>query len=86
MDHLLKLRRLSRCAAPACACPARRARGRIAAAIQRLLAEPGFRTAAGTLGAAVRADIEAGGLVREIGAMVGAHRDAVSCDGGRLWA
>ncbi|MCJ2086206.1 glycosyltransferase [Methylobacterium sp. E-005] len=60
--------------------------GEIAAAIQRLLAEPGFRTAAGTLGAAVRADIEAGGLVREIGAMVAAHRDAASRDGGRLWA
>ncbi|MCJ2006639.1 glycosyltransferase [Methylobacterium sp. J-092] len=58
----------------------------IAAAIQRLLAEPSFRTAAGTLGAAVRADIEAGGLVREIGAMVAAHRDAASRDGGRLWA
>ncbi|SDM77607.1 UDP:flavonoid glycosyltransferase YjiC, YdhE family [Methylobacterium phyllostachyos] len=58
----------------------------IAASVHRLLAEPGFRTAAGTLGAAVRADLDAGGLVREVAAMVAAHRVAASRDGGRLWA
>lgn len=66
--------------------PATASAGEIAAVVHRLLAEPGFRTAAGTLGAAVRADLDAGGLVREIGAMVAAHRNAASRDGGRLWA
>ncbi|MCJ2050694.1 glycosyltransferase [Methylobacterium sp. J-070] len=66
--------------------PAAASAGEIAAAVHRLLAEPGFRTAAGILGAAVRADLDAGGLAREIGAMVAAHRDAASRDEGRLWA
>lgn len=58
----------------------------IAASVHRLLAEASFRMAARTLGAAVRADLDAGGLVREIAAMVAAHRVAASRDGGRLWA
>lgn len=65
--------------------PATASADEIAAAVRRLLAEPGFRTAAGGLGAAVRADLDAGGLVREIAAMVAAHRDAASRDGGRRW-
>jgi UDP:flavonoid glycosyltransferase YjiC (YdhE family) len=58
----------------------------ITAAVRRLLAEPGFRTAAGSLGAAIRADLDAGGLVREITAMVAAHRDAATRGGTRLRA
>lgn len=62
----------------------------IAAAARRLLAEPGFRRAAEALGAAVRADLDAGGLVREIDAMVAARRDpgarGVARGGDRLWA
>ncbi len=62
----------------------------IAAAARRLLAEPGFRRAAEALGAAVRADLDAGGLVREIDAMVAARRDpgarGVAQGGDRLWA
>ncbi|MDF2597548.1 MAG: hypothetical protein K0Q54_371 [Methylobacterium brachiatum] len=57
----------------------------IAAAMRRLLTEPQFRVAAGTLGAAVRADLDAAGLVREIDAMVAARKTrAASAD--RLWA
>ena len=62
----------------------------IAAAARRLLAEPGFRRAAEALGAAVRADLDASGLVREIDAMVAARRDpgarGVARGGDRLWA
>ncbi|UIY44341.1 glycosyltransferase [Methylobacterium radiotolerans] len=62
----------------------------IAAAARRLLAEPGFRGAAEALGAAVRADLDASGLVREIDAMVAARRDpgarGVARGGDRLWA
>lgn len=62
----------------------------IAAAARRLLAEPGFRRAAEALGAAVRADLDAGSLVREIDAMVAARRDpgarGVARGGDRLWA
>ncbi|GJE51419.1 4'-demethylrebeccamycin synthase [Methylobacterium tardum] len=57
----------------------------IAAAARRILAEPGFRTAAAALGAAVRADLDANGLVREIEAMTAAHRGAARV-GDRLWA
>ncbi|MCJ2019828.1 glycosyltransferase [Methylobacterium sp. E-065] len=66
--------------------PATASTDAIAAAARRLLVEPGFRTSAGTLGAAVQADLNAGGLVREIAAMVAAHRDAASRGGARLWA
>lgn len=65
--------------------PAGASEAEIAAAARRILAEPGFRTAAGTLGAAVRADLDAGGLVREIEAMAATHRGAVR-GGERLWA
>lgn len=65
--------------------PATASADEIAAAVHRLLAEPGFRTAAGGLGAAVRADLDAGGLVREITAMVAAQRGGAARDGGRLW-
>ena len=58
----------------------------ITAAVRRLLAEPGFRTASGSLGGAIRADLDAGGLVREITAMVAAHRDAATRGGTRLRA
>jgi UDP:flavonoid glycosyltransferase YjiC (YdhE family) len=57
----------------------------IAAAARRILAEPGFRTAAKALGAAVRADLDAAGLVREIEAMTASHRGAAR-GGDRLWA
>ena len=56
-----------------------------AAAARRILAEPGFRTAAKALGAAVRADLDAAGLVREIEAMTASHRGAAR-GGDRLWA
>ncbi|MBP1180647.1 glycosyltransferase [Methylobacterium sp. PvR107] len=57
----------------------------IAAAARRILAEPGFRTAARALGAAVRADLDAAGLVREIEGMTASHRGAVRA-GDRHWA
>ncbi|XYD09716.1 glycosyltransferase [Methylobacterium sp. NMS12] len=70
--------------------PAGAGEAEIAAAARRLLAEPGFRRAAEALGAAVRADLDAGGLVREIDAMVAARRDpanrGVARGGDRLWA
>ncbi|CAA2156284.1 hypothetical protein MBRA_01875 [Methylobacterium brachiatum] len=53
--------------------------------MRRLLTEPQFRVAAGTLGAAVRADLDAADLVREIDAMVAARKTrADSAD--RRWA
>jgi UDP:flavonoid glycosyltransferase YjiC (YdhE family) len=58
----------------------------IAASARRLLAEPGFRNAARALGAAVRADLDAAGLVREIEAMAAAYRGAAARGGDRLWA
>ncbi|WCS27387.1 glycosyltransferase [Methylobacterium sp. NMS14P] len=70
--------------------PAGAGEAEIAAAARRVLAEPGFRRAAEALGAAVRADLDAGGLVREIDAMVAARRDpanrGVARGGDRLWA
>ncbi|MCJ2052922.1 glycosyltransferase [Methylobacterium sp. J-070] len=58
----------------------------IAASARRLLAEPGFRKAARVLGTAVRADLDAAGLVREIEAMAAAYRGAAARGGDRLWA
>jgi UDP:flavonoid glycosyltransferase YjiC (YdhE family) len=70
--------------------PADAGEAEIAAAARRLLAEPGFRRAAAVLGAAVRADLDAGGLVREIDAMVAARRASADRGGARggdrLWA
>lgn len=57
----------------------------IATAARRLLAEPSFRAAARVLGAAVRADLDAAGLVREIEAMTASHR-ASDRGGDRRWA
>ncbi|MGU3419580.1 glycosyltransferase [Methylobacterium sp. D54C] len=70
--------------------PADAGEAEIAAAARRLLTEPGFRRAAAVLGAAVRADLDAGGLVREIDAMVAARRASADRGGARggdrLWA
>jgi UDP:flavonoid glycosyltransferase YjiC (YdhE family) len=58
----------------------------IAAAMRRLLVEPQFRVAAGALGAAVRADLDAAGLVREIEAIAAARRPGRATSGDRRWA
>lgn len=58
----------------------------IAAAMRRLLAERRFRDAASALSAAMRADIDAVGLVREIEAMVAARQGAAAVRGDRRWA
>jgi hypothetical protein len=54
--------------------------------MRRLLVEPQFRVAAGALGAAVRADLDAAGLVREIEAIAAARRPGRATSGDRRWA
>jgi UDP:flavonoid glycosyltransferase YjiC (YdhE family) len=66
--------------------PAGASEAEIAMAVKRLLSEPGFRAAAGALGAAMRADLDAAGLVREIDTMVAARRSTAAKGGDRLWA